>query len=804
MRSKKRQFVILIVVLLCIVGSILIFNNHSNNKSKEESTSSDVYNEKVDSAMDSVLRAEDYNSLSLDEKKDRMLSVLYELEKDGELLNGSILYQESDKIIWFQYKDGFQGGVMLEDFSQGIAGNQDIINKYVTNWGDNGLPNVTSISSENIIYSINQEIDFSDSNYPFFESDINELDLSVKYMFGWCNSNDTSNCDYKYLNLYRKNQTIWESNHIKTDIDDYCTVEDFKTGLSGYDIVFIEEHGMILNDTPVIWTKEKYNKKMYKSDRDDIVAVKASDEEYYWVIKPSFFEKYYGNNKLNGTIIWIGSCHGYQYDGLVNAFEKCGANAVIGYNESVYIEYDRCLQNAFIYSLMYGNNVLEALEFSKRVWKPNDEQFVKSLFGELDELKSQVAQAKVNVCGENAKLIELEELRIKERQVQLKIAVMEDGDSSKLITDKTVEITVNNSNLRCKNTKATTNKEGIVMFEFNTNLQELVAKTDITLHIDGYQDFTISNYGINTKGTMINEAEAFMKPLESTEVETTEATINEITTTESSNWQQLYADELTKILHSDEYMINPAFDLYDINDDDIPELFVYLGGGFGSTSTIYTVYNNSLVEFIGSRYNEYSPSKQILYFYDLTAGSLIFSYLKLEENNLNSKLGGRSNSELNDYSINGEDVTKEIYNKYVNEFDSDDYVNIDYKYPLNEETINSELFYSNDFNIKNYERTYYPINSDFNIMVDISVQTESLTTVEIHFTNDTGTRVSENIFTGDINSNIFTFETDDGFGKNSFTLEFQDDKIILTGKCVDCYSQLWGIPEMNQIEMQSS
>lgn len=110
---------------------------------------------------------------------------------------------------------------------------------------------------------------------------------------------------------------------------------------------------------------------------------------------------------------------------------------------------------------MYGNNVLEALEFSKRVWKPNDEQFVKSLFGELDELKSQVAQAKVNVCGENAKLIELEELRIKERQVQLKIAVMEDGDSSKLITDKTVEITVNNSNLRCKNTKATTNKEAL-------------------------------------------------------------------------------------------------------------------------------------------------------------------------------------------------------------------------------------------------------------------------------------------------------------------------------------------------------
>ena len=146
---------------------------------------------------------------------------------------------------------------------------------------------------------------------------------------------------------------------------------------------------------------------------------------------------------------------------------------------------------------------------------------------------------------------------------------------------------------------------------------------------------------------------------------------------------------------------------------------------------------------------------------------------------------------------------EKIYEWYLNPtIEAEDNIVSDDSF--NEETINSVLFESNNFNIKNYEGTYYPVNSDFNIMVDISVQTESLTTVEIHFTNDTGTRVSNNIFTVAINSNIFTFETVDGYGKNSFTLEFQDDKIILTGKCVDCYSQLWGIPEMNQIEMQSS
>lgn len=66
----------------------------------------------------------------------------------------------------------------------------------------------------------------------------------------------------------------------------------------------------------------------------------------------------------------------------------------------------------------------------------------------------------------------------------------------------------------------------------------------------------------------------------------------------------------------------------------------------------------------------------------------------------------------------------------------------------------------------------------------------------------TGRKFSENSFSGNIESNIFTFETDDGYGRNSFTLDFKEDEIYLPGKCIDYYSSIWGLPEMNNIEMQ--
>lgn len=55
---------------------------------------------------------------------------------------------------------------------------------------------------------------------------------------------------------------------------------------------------------------------------------------------------------------------------------------------------------------------------------------------------------------------------------------------------------------------------------------------------------------------------------------------------------------------------------------------------------------------------------------------------------------------------------------------------------------NNDTGDKNVFYIENYTGTYYPANSDFNILMDIKKQSESFVNIEITFTNSTGTRVS--------------------------------------------------------------
>lgn len=373
----------------------------------------------VDKEVDDVLHS---TNLSIDEKKDKILEILYKFEKEKKITEGSIEYMEDEKIICFQYLDGLDCMIELEErvsgFS-GIATKEDYVAeyKYYDKTTGKFFEYYDSTNNEFQILDIplrTNNVDFSNSNYPFPEEKIQKLDLNAKYMYGLCGL--AVNCDYcENFKFFKNNQTNWNNIHLKTDIDSYCTVEDFKTGLCGYDIVFIEEHGGVtglFNKVTLIGTFEEYNKtskKNYKDDYKNLTKCKQNNStKDYWAIKPSFFEKYYGNNKLKDTIVWIGSCYGYMNDDLVNAFEKSGASAVIGYSDSVATNYDTVLHNAFVYSLMHGDTVLDALEFSKSIWKSDDVTYFYSfLVNKGIESPFKGAVAKVNAKGENAKLIYL-------------------------------------------------------------------------------------------------------------------------------------------------------------------------------------------------------------------------------------------------------------------------------------------------------------------------------------------------------------------------------------------------------------
>lgn len=59
-------------------------------------------------------------------------------------------------------------------------------------------------------------------------------------------------------------------------------------------------------------------------------------------------------------------------------------------------------------------------------------------------------------------------------------------------------------------------------------------------------------------------------------------------------WRELYADTLRNIRESEGYSCSYRFELYDINDDGIPELFISDGSSNTSSCSVYTVYNGEI------------------------------------------------------------------------------------------------------------------------------------------------------------------------------------------------------------------
>ena len=383
-KTMRILLVILIVLVLAAAGGIIFLLVYSGNDSGGDtpgkSEKKDRYSA-VDSVLTGITGEEGFSSLPISEKKDKMINALIDLENDGKIDKNSIFYDESSGVVWFSYDDGFDGGIMLSEFTDGISGTSD--ESYVTYWLDSGLPGQT-----------NGTIYFADDNYPFFEEDVAALELKAKYMIG---------LPEKYSDICQEYKKLWDKQHLTTDIDDNCSVSDFLTGIEGYDLVFIEEHGIIRKDEPLIVTRELFNSERYQDKKDDLCSLIEPDGNKYWLIKPDFFMNNYSKDQLSGAIIWLGMCNSYKYDKLADILMQCGASAVVGYNDSVLTDYDFKLQDAFVYGLMFGKTVSDSLEFSQSVWFKDDRTwFEVSTGSSTDKL---AASAVTGAESENVLLI---------------------------------------------------------------------------------------------------------------------------------------------------------------------------------------------------------------------------------------------------------------------------------------------------------------------------------------------------------------------------------------------------------------
>lgn len=152
----------------------------------------------------------------------------------------------------------------------------------------------------------------------------------------------------------------WNNNGLRTNKNDACTVDNFKTDLNGKDLIVIEEHGCTYGDEPLIVTEDEYDPESgeYQEDLDaERLSILITDEGAQYCLTPSFFEYYYSGGKLANSFVWIGSCYGASNSRLVDAFVNTGANAVVGHSDSVYTAYDYNMLNTVVDKMISGESL---------------------------------------------------------------------------------------------------------------------------------------------------------------------------------------------------------------------------------------------------------------------------------------------------------------------------------------------------------------------------------------------------------------------------------------------------------------
>ena len=404
-QKKSHIWVIFLILALLLVlaagaGGWYLWNNsgsHGTNSKKTDEKSEDNSAqfsrvESVNTDLQEWIASEEFQSADAETKKQQAEEMLSSLEEQEVLEKDSVSYDETSNMYWFVYADGTQGGVMLDEFSDDVSGSK---NAYATT------------DSAGKVTNRNNKISWNNTDYPYEEENLHALFLYGLDQQGVANSFLQGN--------YQQYQSVWTEEHLDTSIDEFCTVEDFQTELPGNDVIILEEHGSFQKDTPMVCTKEVCNSQNYQAYQDDlqdhsisVVTVYGdnSGNTYYW-IAPSFFPKHYANQELSGSIVWIGSCHGYQNDKLVKAFADAGAAAVLGHTNTVYTAYDADMLDAFMYRLLQGDTVGTALDFAKSVWGVDDITYATVQTGWTSVKPAEENASTEIYCGKDETLVTL-------------------------------------------------------------------------------------------------------------------------------------------------------------------------------------------------------------------------------------------------------------------------------------------------------------------------------------------------------------------------------------------------------------
>ncbi|MBQ2694385.1 MAG: InlB B-repeat-containing protein [Clostridia bacterium] len=302
---------------------------------------------KVDEEISRLISTDEFSANTISEQKNAVTELLEEFE-DEQVQNNSIFFDSNSKVCSFTYSNGVLGGVYLGEFKEHYNINAQQKSVGIINTQAVDLATKDAL----ILFSFNTKGDDPEYREPFYSS----------------------------------TQKYWETVGLNTVVDKSVTIKDLKNIDNDYEIVCISGHGTTYRSTPIIVTTEKRTDtkdKEYaadlKNNRIASLSFVSDPENKYYCAFPSLFSAAYGSEGLNGKFVFSEACcflgefGRYNYS-FADTLVACGAEAVIGFHNSVLADYSRDFMKYWVDSLCTGKTAKQAYDSAVSVFGSSDGQ----------------------------------------------------------------------------------------------------------------------------------------------------------------------------------------------------------------------------------------------------------------------------------------------------------------------------------------------------------------------------------------------------------------------------------------------
>lgn len=195
--------------------------------------------------------------------------------------------------------------------------------------------------------------------------------------------------------FYEELTKKWANKGLDIEYDDFVTVEEVATKLSGKDLIGLSGHGMLFDNDPVFCLIDEesntVNDTLYADDirTGRVIPVTYSDGTSSYLLNDDFFEHYYGDEGLAGSFIFSESCmfmgsteSGLDTDIANTMVNDCAGAVVIGFHNSVMAEYSRKLMRSYFEKILSGYTASDAFVFAKEKCGKDDYDYREPSFWE--------------------------------------------------------------------------------------------------------------------------------------------------------------------------------------------------------------------------------------------------------------------------------------------------------------------------------------------------------------------------------------------------------------------------------------